>query len=72
MGNRGRKTKYPWPDWTDGEQHTIYRGQDYSIPTINMQISLHGRAKTQSLKVATRSIPGARDGLIFEFYEEDE
>lgn len=75
-----RRGKYPWDDWTDGAQWMIYRGEDYAISTYNMQISLHGRAKSQGLKVSSRSfldrspdevgLMTTREGLMFQFYAE--
>lgn len=71
--------KYPWTNWTDGEPHTIYRGEDYRISTYNMQVSLHGRARKQGLTVTSRSFtrPQVRpigyvwiaEGLTFQFHE---
>lgn len=51
----GRKAKYPWPKWTDGNEHKIYAGSDYEIPTMNMQISLHGHARAKGFRVTSRS-----------------
>lgn len=77
-----RRGKYPWAEWTDGAQWMIYRHEDYKISTYNMQISLHGRARSESLKVSSRSFvdraPDAqgfihqREGLMFQFYKEEE
>lgn len=75
------RTKYPWSDWTDGAQWLIYRGEDYLISTGNMQISLHARARTQKLRVSSRSFTDRspdehgfvqeRDGLMFQFYADN-
>lgn len=77
-----RRGKYPWQEWTDGAQWMIYRGEDYKISTYNMQISLHGRAKAEGLKVSSRSFTDRRrdaqgfiesvEGLMFQFYNEEE
>lgn len=76
-----RRRKYPWEDWTDGAQWIIYKDEDYTISTYNMQISLHGRAKTEKLKVSTRSFTererdahgklSEREGLMFQFYTDE-
>lgn len=65
--------KYPWVVWTDGRLHTIYKGEDYDISTYNMQISLHGRARHQKLKVQTSSFSdNGTEGLVFRFKENHE
>lgn len=74
--------KYPWPTWTDGESHTIWRGEDYRISTYKMQISLHGRARKQGLIVTSHSIkkPQSRpigyvwfaEGLTFQFHTKED
>lgn len=63
--------RYPWQSWTNGDMHTIYRGEDYFISTYNMQISLHGRARHQKLKVQTSSFANSdgQEGLVFRFEE---
>lgn len=75
-------TRYPWSEWTDGEAKLIYQGEDYTISTFNMQISLHGHARAHGLRVSTRSFKeSSRDahgllitteGLKFEFRKEEQ
>lgn len=76
------RSRYPWKKWTDGGQWIVVKGEDYHISTYNMQISLHGRAKTQGLKVKSNSFTDrvkddetgwmqTRQGLIFQFYKEN-
>lgn len=73
--------KYRWDDWVDGEAWAIYKDEDYSISTTNMQITLHMRAKAETkrrdstIRVETVSITreeDGREGLAFQFYEEEE
>lgn len=72
------RTKYPWDDWVDGGAWAIFKDDDYTIPTANMQITLHMRAKSESkqrsasIRVETVSITEkSREGLAFRFYEEE-
>ena len=64
----GRPSTYPWHERTDGSFWEIRRGEDYEIPTQNMQVSLHMRAQLQGKKVVTRSANDA-DGerIVFQF-----
>lgn len=73
------RSKYPWHDWTDGSQWAIYHGSDYTISTYNMQISLHGRARAEGIRVKSNTFKESKhdergvlqvvEGLKFEFYE---
>lgn len=70
------RRRYPWGEWTNGDQWKIVQDEDYWISTLNMQISLHGRARKQGLKVNSKSfkrqtVDGIQEGLIFQFHEED-
>lgn len=75
------RTKYRWDEWVDGSAWAIHKDEDYNISTANMQITLHMRAKSESkqrdttIRVETVSISreeDGREGLAFQFYEEEE
>lgn len=60
--------RYPWGEWTDGSVWEIKKGEDYEVPTENMRVNLHDRAKGQGLSVQTRKVGnGSWEGLRFQF-----
>jgi hypothetical protein len=50
-----RRTRYPWHEWTDGSTWRIKQGEDYDISDLQMQGSLHMRARNNNLTVQTAS-----------------
>jgi hypothetical protein len=62
--------RYDWTNWTDGSIWEIRRGEDYDVPTENMRVNLHERAKQQGLKVRTQIVrkSPSLEGLRFQFY----
>jgi hypothetical protein len=64
---RGRR--YPWLEWTeDGSIWEITKGEDYDVPTENMRVNLHERAKFQHQTVRTQIVRGpSGEGLRFQF-----
>jgi len=61
----GRRPKYDWDKWTNGEQHTIEQGKDFSLRIHSMRAQLHVKASTLGMKVETRLLEG--DKLAFQF-----
>jgi hypothetical protein len=67
--NGGTMRRYPWSEWTDGSIWEIMRTEDYDVPTENMRVNLHERAKQDGMKVRTAIVrPSAlQEGLRFQF-----
>lgn len=65
--------RYPWHEWTDGQVWEIRYQEDYDIPTENMRVNLHERAKQGGLmRVRTEKIKDRRgEGLRFQFTRPD-
>jgi hypothetical protein len=60
--------RYPWAEWSDGSIWEIRQGEDYDVPTENMRVNLHERAKQQVMKVRTEKITDEHgEGLRFCF-----
>jgi hypothetical protein len=60
--------RYPWAEWTDESIWEIRQFDDYNVPTENMRVNLHERAKQQVMTVRTEIVrePGS-EGLRFQF-----
>jgi hypothetical protein len=65
--------RYPWDEWTDGSIWEIKQKDDYDVPTENMRVNLHERAKQIGMKVKTQIVRSApwNEGLRFQFYMPD-
>lgn len=50
----GRRSLYPWGEWTDGRIWRIKKGPDYTHATKSMRMALHNRAIHENKKVSTR------------------
>lgn len=60
--------RYPWEQWCDGSIWEIRQGEDYDIPTENMRVNLHDRAKLRVMKVRTEKFRDENgEGLRFCF-----
>jgi len=61
--------RYPWLQWTEeGTIWEIRQGEDYDVPTENMRVNLHERAKHQNQTVKTRVVrDNGPEGLRFAF-----
>lgn len=61
--------RYPWVEWTEeGTIWEIRQGEDYDVPTENMPVNLHDRARHQNQTVETRIVRGPDwEGLRFQF-----
>jgi hypothetical protein len=60
--------RYPWPEWGDGSVWEIQQGVDYDIPTENMRVNLHERARRFAMVVRTEKVNvGTGEGLRFQF-----
>lgn len=60
--------RYPWEQWSDGAIWEIRQGDDYDVPTENMRINIHERAKQRVMKVRTEKFKDGRgEGLRFQF-----
>jgi len=67
---RGRPTKYPWDDWTDGQWRTFKRGTpeqcelpaedpdhaDFAVDIETFRVNASEIAKPRNLKVETRKV----------------
>jgi hypothetical protein len=78
-GAGGRRPKYDWGRWLNGDIWEIRRGEDYEVPTENMRVNLHAKAEQHRRKVRTRKVPkqsdpeyGQWEGLVFQFYIPDD
>ena len=59
---------YPWHDWADGSIWEIRLGADYDVPTENMRVNLHERAKRYVMLVRTEKVSDETgEGLRFQF-----
>jgi hypothetical protein len=63
---RGRPSKYPWNQWTDGSVWEIRRPEDFTLTNANMQSTLHDKAAALSMKVTSESTADGQ-GLVFQF-----
>jgi hypothetical protein len=69
----GRPSKYPWEKWENGKIWEIVQGQDYEIPTENMQVNLHLRAARDNMKVQTRTMrDDGGEKLVFKFSDRED
>jgi len=60
--------RYPWEQWCDGSIWEIRQGEDYDVPTENMRVNLHERAKQRVMKVRTEKFSDENgEGLRFQF-----
>jgi hypothetical protein len=60
--------RYPWPTWMDESVWEIRMGEDYDVPTENMRVNLHERAKRDGCIVRTEKVvAGKGEGLRFQF-----
>ena len=60
--------RYPWDEWTDGKIWEIRQGEDYDVPTENMRVNLHDRARGKAMVVKTRKVGDETwEGLRFQF-----
>lgn len=61
--------RYPWEQWCDGSIWEIRQGEDYDVPTENMRVNLHERAKQLGVvKVRTEKFSDEQgEGLRFQF-----
>lgn len=60
--------RYPWEQWCDGAIWEIRQGEDYDVPTENMRVNLHERAKQRVMKVRTEKFRDeGGEGLRFCF-----
>jgi hypothetical protein len=65
------RRRYDWANWVDGVWE-ILQGEDYDVPTENMRVNLHERAKVEGKSVRTTIIrKDGREGLRFEFFENE-
>jgi hypothetical protein len=64
----GTPRRYPWEQWSDGSVWEIRQGEDYDVPTENMRINIHERAKQRVMKVRTEKFKDKQsEGLRFQF-----
>jgi hypothetical protein len=54
IGMRGRPAKYPWAEWLqDGETIVIWEGEDYSVGTDAMRVTVNSAARRRDGAAAT-------------------
>ena len=64
----GRPPVYPWAQWTDGEEHTVERGADFTCTPESFGVLLRRQARiTPGLKVHVSVGP---DTVWFQFVRE--
>lgn len=60
--------RYPWAEWSDSSIWEIRQGEDYDVPTENMRVNLHERAKQRVMTVRTEKFSDQHgEGLRFCF-----
>lgn len=60
--------RYPWEQWCDGSIWEIRQSEDYDVPTENMRVNLHERARQRVMKVRTEKFSDRNgEGLRFCF-----
>ncbi len=67
----GKRSRYPWNEWTDGRTHKTVRGTDYTCQTASFLSTLRWKATSKQLKVRTTQTEKNIDGCIFQFYREE-
>jgi hypothetical protein len=53
FGRRGRKAKYMWKEWTDGQKWVLVRGEDFEVTPECMQMQALAYARRNRLNVET-------------------
>lgn len=48
---KGRR--YPWSEWTNGKEHTITQGKDFTVEPEVMRGQLYVRARTEKIFVSS-------------------
>jgi hypothetical protein len=65
---QGVPRRYPWEQWCDSSIWEIRQGEDYDVPTENMRVNLHERARQRVMKVRTEKFSDRQgEGLRFCF-----
>lgn len=64
---RGKRGRYPWDKWTDGQWWHATPGNDFHISVANFQASLHVRARAIGKRVETKTV---ENGVAFRFFTE--
>jgi hypothetical protein len=66
----GRKAKYPWDKWMDGDWHTVKRGVDFLQPLESFRSMLYGHAARKDMQVMTQIVSRQHGTLEFCFIDE--
>jgi len=68
----GRRPKYPWDEWMDGTEWTIWKDQDFTCSRASMRNILHQKVidTPWRCEVMTRNHVDGRQGLTFRFFKE--
>ncbi|NUT27689.1 MAG: hypothetical protein HOV84_17495 [Streptomyces sp.] len=61
----GRKSKYPWKEWTDGHWRLAVSGVDYTCKDGSFQFVVYQQGYRRGLQAQTRVISGK--GVAFRF-----
>lgn len=59
----GRRRKYPWDEWKDGEWHTLTKGEDFDIPLEHFRSACYMHAVRYNMQVMTELV-SREDGMI--------
>lgn len=66
---RGRRSKYPWEEWMDGEVHTAKAEVDFTCSIPSFVTGVHIKAKTNGMRAETST---SGDVVSFVFIKEEE
>ncbi len=61
---RGRRPKYPWAQWTDGEWWHAKQGEDFTVAVNSFRSTLANHACKYGLRVVTQQ---TETGMAFQF-----
>ena len=62
---RGRRAKYPWKEWTDGQIWKVEQGVDFHCSPESLRYSVHGRARVLGRKAHTAVVDDKH--VVFQF-----
>jgi hypothetical protein len=64
-----RTSKYPWDEWMDGTEWTIWKGKDFEIKRVSMRNMLHQKCvdTPMTCEVHFRDTEDGQQGLTFRY-----
>jgi hypothetical protein len=68
-GLRPRR-RYPWNEWSDGQQRRVEQGVDFDTSAENLRVQLYAQARRMGLRCSARleGIVGRENVVVFRFY----